>query len=448
MDLTQTYVRILEDIRKKDPQQRNIAIACFRWLLSATREPRWTELELVLPLAMSTPAKSLEQCRDGPTINRVASACGNLVHIPKQSNNTVWNGDERITFIHASVSQFFSMSLSSLEHIGDPWSILFDKQTMHCKNALDCLTYIDLLIEELCPFDNIQDIDTVFKYDPFAYYAIHNFDKHLVASGEASNPHSASLASLKQMLARDEKYLGILLQLRVLLKPDIEQGFNEDSRTVSLEAPALIDCFIWTTRLHEVLSTPPWRKSPIETLLVLAQGGILESMYNFVRTGLFDFASKDYIMVEAGYHAMIYGSACNNTSIVELLLRKGVSPHTAPTRNSTLSLEWYDHETPLSLAIESGNNSMVELLLPSERLHLNIPVNHRGQLQYPLQMAMSYGKQYGDMYLFDLLLYYGANERVLERSDAVGGAELRSGLENRMCAHTHRKVDAIHDPCR
>lgn len=83
MDLTQTYVRILEDIRKKDPQQRNIAIACFRWLLSATREPRWTELELVLPLAMSTPAKSLEQCRDGPTINRVASACGNLVHIPK-----------------------------------------------------------------------------------------------------------------------------------------------------------------------------------------------------------------------------------------------------------------------------------------------------------------------------------------------------------------------------
>jgi len=443
MDLTQTYIRILEDIKKKDPQQRNIAIACFRWLLSATREPRWTELELVLPLTMSTPAKSLEQCRDGPTINRVASACGNLVHIPRQSNNIVWNGDEKITFIHASVSQFFAMSLSSLEHIGDPWTILFDKQTLHCKNALDCLTYINFLVEKLYPHDNIQDVETLYKYDPFAYYAIHSFDKHLIASGEASNPHSASFASLKQMLSRDDKYLGILLRLRVLLEPDIAQGLSEGSQTVSLDASTLVDCFIWTTRLHEALHTSPWRKAPIETLLALARGGILDSMYNFVRSGLFDFASKDHAMVEAGYHAMIYASAYNNTSIVELLLDEGVSPHTAPTRNSTLSLYWYDHETPLSLAIEGGNASTVEVLLRSERLHLDIPVNHRGQLQYPLQMAMNYGKQYGDTESFDLMLYYGADERFLERSDAVGGAEPSRGLKDRMNAHTRRKVDAI-----
>jgi hypothetical protein len=293
---------------------------------------------------------------------------------------------------------------------------------MHCKNALNCLTYINLLIENLYPCEDIEHLDYVFRYDPFAYYAIHNFDKHLIASSEALEPGSILVASLKQLLTRDEKYLGILLRLRVLLKPDIRDGFNVDSQTVSLNDPVLVDCFVWTTRLYKVLSSPPWRKSPIETLHVLAQGGLFESMNNFVEEGLFDFTSRDQIMVEAGYHAMIYASAYNNTSIVELLLGKGVQSQTAPVWNPTLSLDWYDHETPLSLAIEGGDQSMVQQLLKSG-VDVNIPVSHRGQFLYPLQMAMSYGKQYDDMGMVRLLLAHDAEERSFGGSDAIGGAE-------------------------
>lgn len=422
MSLNETYIRILNEINKKDQRQRDVAIACFRWLLSANTEPRWSELDLVLSVARSAPAKTLDECRDCPSITYVASACGNLVHIPKQSKRTIWNSDEKITFIHGSVLQFFSQDLSRLDNVGDPWTILFDRQTMHYKNALNCLTYVDLLVKDLYSLDHPNDDQTRFMYDSCAYYAIHNFDKHLIASGMDFRPSSSSVAFLQRFFTRDDKYLTILLQLRVLLKPDISEGLTEEYCVVSVDGPTLIDCLVWTTCLYKIFKTSPWRKSPTETLFALARGGIIESMENFIQEGLFDFTSTDDAMIKAAYHALIYAAACGNTSTVKLLLNKGVLAQPVPTWNSNASLVWHDHETPLSLAIEGGFESMVEHLLRFG-VNVNMPINHRGQLLYPLQMAISYGKRYDDFDVARLLIAAGAERRSPGVSQAVGGAD-------------------------
>lgn len=413
--LTNTYVRILKEIDRQEPLQKAFAIACFRWVLSANRELRWVELELVLPLARLHRPKSFRDCLDGPLITALASACGNLVHIPKNQTNWWW-GDEKITFIHSSVFQFFSVNLSSLGFAGDPWNVLSDRNAMHRKNASDCLTFISLLIEDL---DYSRDLGKQVEYTAFAYYAFHNFDKHVIASSEQSTACPSMLDSVQKMLARDEVFLETFLRLRLILQPDVAKGVVESRCPENLVTPVISDHILWTTQLYKIpgISQPP--RPPGETLRLLSKGGLYEATKNLLNeetftSGACSIDEED----QSGSSAIDYASEYGQTSIVDLLLHEGASPEPTPVRQNGSLQVYFGKRTPLFVAVAEGHHAVVKILLRAG-VDAKAPVRLYGSLRSPLELATSQG----DQLIADLLVRHGAGTQSFESGDAVGGAE-------------------------
>jgi hypothetical protein len=422
MGLTETYSRIVEEIDRKDPYQRSLAIACFRWILSATRELRWVELEVALPLAGPCPAESYRACLDGPSITFVSSACGNLVHIPKKE--MTWWGDEKITFIHSSVFQFFSEYFAALGYTGDPWKILSDKDAMHRRNALDCITFLCLLIGE--GLDPSKDLEHEIDDNAFACYSIHNFDKHLLASNEASRPSSTALDLVQQLLNREEAFLDILLRMRLMLHSDVAHGLVVSQSPYLYVGPAAPEHILWTTQLHRVMSESVTRQSPGSTLRLLAKSGLLEATENLIRQGFFE-EQRDSIdeADEYGRSALYLASDHGHALLVKLLLREGAMPEPSTIRDKSKVL--FEGSTPLCAAISGGRYGVVEVLLKAG-VNAKIPMRLFGKIVYPLEMA----ELQGDQDMVRLLEAGGAGRHefeagrantAAETGDTVGGAE-------------------------
>jgi hypothetical protein len=421
MGLTETYSRILEEINRKDPYQRSLAIACFRWILSATRELRWVELELVLPLAGPNPAESYQDCLDGPSINFVSSACGNLVHIPKKE--ITWWGDEKVTFIHSSLFQFFSENFATLVHTGDPWKVLSDTEAMHRQNALECMSYLCLLIDE--GLDSSKNLERQLDADAFAYYSINNFDRHLIASNEASHPPSTALDLAQQLLDRDESFLETLLCMRLMLHSDVAYGIVSQSPYPFI-GPAVPEYVLWTTQLHKIMSKGVSRQSPGTTLRLLAKSGLLGATENFIRQGFFQGGRNNIDEEdEYGRSALYLASYHGHPLLVELLIREGAKPEPCAVRENSRVL--FEGSTPLCAAISERKYGVVEVLLKAG-VNVNIPVRLFGALYSPLKLA----ELQGDDEIVRLLEEGGADRRGSEAGkvltptgtdDTVGGAE-------------------------
>jgi hypothetical protein len=421
MSLTETYSRIIEEINRKDPYQRSLAIACFRWILSATRELRWIELVSALTLADPCPVESYRACSD-PSIDFVSSACGNLVHIPKKK--MTWWGDEKITFIHSSVFQFFSDNFATLGYTGDPWKVLHDTNAMHLKNALDCIGYLCLVIEE--GLDLRKDFGREIEDNAFAYYSIHNFDKHLLASSEASHPSSTALDLVRQLLNREEAFLDTLLSMRLMLHSDIGLGMVVSKSPYYYVGPAVPEHILWTTQLHKIMSERVSQYSPGATLRLLARSGLLDATENLIRQGFFETEQNSIDEEdEHGCSALYRASEYGHPLLVELLIREGARPEPCPVRDE--SQVFFEGYTPLCVAISERMYGVAEVLL-NAGVDANIPARVLGGIFYPIELA----EFQGDHLMIRLLEKSGACRRGLqagraitatETSDTVGGAE-------------------------
>jgi hypothetical protein len=422
VSLTETYSRIIEEINRKDPYQRSLAIACLRWILSATRELRWIELESALTLADPCPAESYQACSD-PSINFVSSACGNLVHIPKKKKMTWW-GDEKITFIHSSVFQFFSENFATLGYTGDPWKILHDTNAMHLRNALDCIGYLCLVIEE--DVDLSKDFGREIEDNAFAYYSIHNFDKHLLASSEASHPSLTALDLVRQLLNREEAFLDALLSMRLMLHPDIGLGLVVSKSPYFYVGPAVPEHILWTTQLHKIMSENVSQYSPDATLRLLAKSGSLDATENLIRQGFFE-TERNSIDEEDEYgrSALYLASQYGHPLLVELSIRE--SARLEPCLARDKSEVFFEGSTPLCVAISARMYGVAEVLLDAGA-DANIPFHSFGGIFCPIDMAESQG----DRDMVRLLEKGGAHKRnsqagraitATETSDTVGGAE-------------------------
>lgn len=419
MGLTETYSHILEEINRKDPYQKSLAMACFRWILSATRELSWRELEVALPLADPCPAESYEACLHGPSITFVSSACGNLVHVHDNKGSTWWDG-ENITFIHSSVFQFFSEGLATSGCTEDPWKILFDKDAMHRQNALDCIKYLCLLIEGGA--GHSKNLDTHIASAAFSCYSIHNFDKHLLASNEASRPSSTVFDPVEQLLDRDESFLGALVHTRLMRHSD---GWWTGDR---FEGPAALEHVLWTTQLHKFMTNRISRQTVGATLRLLAGYGLYDATKYFIRQGFFEKGQNDIDDEDAqGRSALILALIHGHRLVAMLLLHEGAKPEPSPVTEN--SQTWFERSTPLCVAImESKYKYKAVLTLLLAGVNVNIPARLSGSLLFPLQLA----EQQRDHEVVRLLEEYGADRRkfevgklptTIEGDDMVSGAD-------------------------
>jgi hypothetical protein len=221
--LTETYTWIIRNIDQKRPEQKVLAIACFRWILSADRSLHWSEIQTVLAFSGSKPPETSQELYDDhSSLTYIMSACGNLVHFPRKHGASFWD-EEKATFIHASVFEFFSTHLPAMRSLSDAWSILSDNRAMHRRNALDCLELMRLKLDNIAPERPLlHQVD----FSSFNYYAVNHFDNHLLASEDFSEPPSKPVVLVQQMLKRDRDYLLHFLLMRLYLKPSMGDGIR------------------------------------------------------------------------------------------------------------------------------------------------------------------------------------------------------------------------------
>lgn len=421
-DLTSTYAQILLELDRMDSDQKTLAIACFRWMLCAMRTLRWVELEVPLALAGSSPPRSYDDCLDCPLPAHVMSACGNLVHIPEHQDNRWWAG-ERVTLIHSSLFQFLSQNLSSLGLNEGAWTILSDVRAMHRRAAFDCLNYLYVMIDSLDPN---RPIEQQVDYRAFAYYVIHYFDEHIIASEEALNPSSELMALVRRILGRKEQFLRSFLLLRLMLQPDVVDGMNPlDSYSLDIDqGPILPDHIIWNTQLYKVPRQFATVSSPGETLLMLAKRGFVEAMHNLIQDSVarnerLDIDEKD----EYGFSALYYACERGDDLVVELLLSKGACPQSAVVQHPDAPFERIDWKTPLWVAIFERHASVVGLLLEFGA-EVNIPFDYDDDYYY-YRYPLSIAAEDDEGTITQLVLDSGADLTLIriKEADAVGGAE-------------------------
>lgn len=410
-DLNETYARILMNIARKDGHQRRIAVTCFRWLLTAERTLNWAELEASLALTDPNSQTFKDALTDMPPESYILSACGNLICLAGRRR---WWAGGPVTFIHSSVFQFFSSNFQSLGIAIDPWSCLVDKQTLQISNALDCISYIRLLIDDL---DAESDLQEQVEFSPFAHYAFNFFDKHAVASVRTADTPSALMSALETILNRDEDFLFKFLALRMLLKPDPAAGFSEMNH--EYERPVDRDRIIWSTELyklyHDSLSLLP----PDNTVHLIAAKGILEQLEDlipFIEHGWLDINEND----QSGYSALYYACANGHVLFADILLRNGALCQAHGERGPYhSSAEWLRNDTPLCAAVRNGHIQIVERLLKAGA-DVNVLVDSFGTLNFPLEIS----KHIKDETMTQFLLANGADSRLLDSKtlDATEGA--------------------------
>lgn len=206
---------VLENIELKGFAQRTLAIACFRRMLFANRPLHWTGLQTAITLGISVAPEGLKFF-DYLFMTQIKDLCSSLVYFPRPIKARFWD-QQKVAFIQPSILQFFFAGREdrlgttaphpapplSLRPLTGPWSILFDTRAMHCKNALNCIRLLG------------GKLDSLIDCDSFNYYAIHNLDKHLVASEELLEPPSEPLVVLQCMLHKDPEYLRSFLRMRL-----------------------------------------------------------------------------------------------------------------------------------------------------------------------------------------------------------------------------------------
>jgi hypothetical protein len=324
-----------------------------------------------------------------------------------------WWGSEQVTFVHSSVFQFFTTNLPSWVVKEDPWRILSDKKAMHSQNALDCLAYICLRIDAL---RSDKPIEEQINYDAWCFYAINYFDRHIVASGEAVNPNSSLTTYLRQIIGRDEDFLSKFLTIRNFLPKSIGKPAKPVAYFLcGIVGPVRPGHILWSTRLHTIeggLMTTSW-PPPDYTLHMLSLNGNFEELQSFMdvaaKMGNLDINEEDGF----GYSALYYACSLGFAPIVEMLLRNGACPQQGSASPSCFD-EFPDRDSPLCTAIREDHLPVVELLLGAG-VNTNILMCDWGYRHYPLQVA-SESKLPA---IIDLLVAYGADDRLLSRGKAV-----------------------------
>ncbi|KAJ6267202.1 hypothetical protein PSV08DRAFT_412143 [Bipolaris maydis] len=301
VNLSDTYVRILERIEMQSPYMRDLAIRCLAWVLYAQRPLRTCELQVAL--AVDLECKTRKDLRpDSPEV--ILEACGNLLE----------EAAEVIRPIHYTVQEF----LTTAAHGQSQHAIrrqLLDLKSVHNILSLDCLMYIDLM-----SFSNPVDAEweLIQRLDShnLAIYAYTSFDYHILNSGE---PSPDVMDRLERLFQQDRNYLAALLQINLLPNGycifSVREWFNKINFLVT---PAKI---IYSTRLYKVPAIRQrWvgQSPPIYVLHLAASAGLVDAIMRLLEEGV-DINEKDGVECTSMHYACQNG----HLDIAQILASKG-----------------------------------------------------------------------------------------------------------------------------
>ncbi|KAL2033449.1 hypothetical protein VTO58DRAFT_104163 [Aureobasidium pullulans] len=283
--LTKMYEGIFHGIAARSPEDRDIAIECFRWVLYAKGSIYRSFLLPALAL-LESPSATLQELESkilAPAY--VFEACGNLLSIDKWSE---------IKLIHFSVDEFMRKVLFKSD--GGYWKDLVDRHKANFVLACRC---IDLLL--------LADID--LGSGNFQY-AVRNFDTHVLGSIDGSGDLPPGLRTrIDQLLSTDDRRLRWLLKFRRVYE-------------VEHSEPVSSSWLVWATRLCNIPSLKtiwPNLARPKNALILAVQHyGDISVSELLLSEGL-DIHETD----RKGRTALWYASENNNQPAIDLLLQRG-----------------------------------------------------------------------------------------------------------------------------
>ncbi|THW70199.1 hypothetical protein D6D19_07968, partial [Aureobasidium pullulans] len=282
--LTKMYEGIFHGIAARSPEDRDIAIECFRWVLYAKGSIYRFFLLPALAL-LESPSATLQELESkilAPAY--VFEACGNLLSIDKWS---------RIKLIHFSVDEFMRKVL--FKSNGGYWKDLVDRHKANFVLACRC---IDLLL--------LPDID--LGSDKFQY-AARNFHTHVLGSIDGSGDLPPGLRTrIDQLLSTDDRRLRWLLKFRRVYE-------------VEHSEPVSSSWLVWATELCNIPSLRtiwPNLARPKNALILAVRHGEISVLELLLSEGL-DIHETD----REGRTALWYASGDNSQPAIDLLLQRG-----------------------------------------------------------------------------------------------------------------------------
>jgi ankyrin repeat protein len=402
--LSETYIRILQQIENQSGYMRNLALNCLAWTIHAKRPLGIEELRYALALSMKTEdTEDTERCLD--EVEVILAACGNLLE----------EVDGAIRPIHYTVQEFLTDGTQqSLD--GTIRAQLLDLNSMHTRLSLICLEYIHVSSFER-PEEEVFSLRLRLIDNPFASYAYKSFDYHISRCSPTSGD---VMANLEKLLLQDGLYLAAALQIKIL--PERIDSFDIEYHFNSMRFPVTAGTIVFSTGLFDVSDLrQQWTNDSIPqyALHLAASSGLVSAVRRLLEAGC-DVNERDTEQSTPLHHA------CFNTNLdtIKILLNAGAEINAQGGRlgNGLQAASYKGHEPTVKLLLESeakinaqggqygyalhaasysGHEPVVKLLL-----NLGADMNAQGGIYGSALQAASFG---GHEQIVKLLLEAGAD---------------------------------------
>jgi ankyrin repeat protein len=334
--LSETYVRIMQQIENQSGYMRNLALNCLAWTIHARKPLEINELRYALAISLRSKDENIKSCLQ--EVEVILGACGSLL---EEVNDYV------IRPIHYTVQEFL-MDATQQSPEGTIRAQLLDLNSMHTRLSLTCLDYIHETSFE-GPENYLLDLCKRLANSPFATYACQSFDYHI----SQCSPISENLMeNLERLLRQDGQYLAAVLQIKISRegrKSLVGGGVFNDMRF-----PVTAATIVFSTSLFDVPALrQQWTNGSIPqyVLHLAASGGHASAVLRLLEVGC-DIDEKDAEQRTPLYHA------CYNTNldIVKILLNAAaeINAQGGYFGNALQAASYRGHEPIVKLLLDSG----------------------------------------------------------------------------------------------
>jgi ankyrin repeat protein len=337
--LSETYIRILQQIENQSGYMRNLALNCLAWTIHARRPLEIRELRYAIAISLRPKDEDIELYLQ--EVDVILAACGNLLE----------EVNDAIQPIHYTVQEFL-IDATQQSPEGTIRSQLLDVNSMHTRLSLMCLEYIYVSSFE-GPEEEAMSLGDRLNYNPFASYAYKSFDYHI---SRCSPTPGDLMANLEKLLLQDSLYLAAVLQIKVLPEGidffDIEYHFN------SMQFPVTAATVVFSTGLFDVSALrQQWTNGliPQYALHLAAAGGLASAVSRVLEVEVeCDINERDAEQCTPLYHACFH----TNLDTIKILLNKKaeINAQGGHLGNALQVASYRGHEPVVKLLLKSGAN--------------------------------------------------------------------------------------------
>jgi ankyrin repeat protein len=333
--LSETYIRILQQIEDQSGYMRDLALNCLAWTIHAQRPLGIKEMRYALVISTKSKDEDIKLCLQ--EVDVILGSCGNLL---EEVNGA-------IRPIHYTVQEFLTDGTQQpLE--GTIRAQLLDLSSMHTRLSLACLEYIHETSFE-GPEKVFSHLYHRLQYNPLAGYACQNFDYHI---SQCSLTSGDVMANLERLLLQDDRYLAAVLQIKVLRERlnyyDLGDHFN------GMQFPVTAATIVFSTSLFDVPALrQQWTNGSIPqyALHLAASGGLVSAVSRLLEMEC-GVNERDVEQRTPLYHA------CFNTNLdtAKLLLntKAEVNAQGGDFGNALQAASYKGHEPIVKLLLKSG----------------------------------------------------------------------------------------------